>query len=84
MAVDVTEHWQPDATLLALTNRRPVITAIANEVLGSEAPRAHALTLTGARAVIAEALARSKLKWRPKWTTFPAGRYLGEARQAAE
>ena len=76
LAVDVTDHWQPDATLLALATRRPVITAIATEVLGPEAPRAHAMTLTGAKAVIAEALKNSKVKWRPRWLAFPAGRYV--------
>lgn len=76
LAVDVTEHWTPDATLLGLANRRPVIAAIASEVLGADAPRAHAMPLTGARAVIADSLKKSKVKWQPKWTQFPAGRYI--------
>lgn len=83
LAVDVTEHWQADATLLALANRRPVIAAIADEVLGDEAPRAHAMTLNGARAVIAESLKKSKLKWQPRWTEFPARRYIERAAETA-
>lgn len=83
LAVDVREHWQPDMTLLALANRRPVIAAIATEVMGADAPRAHAQTLTGARAVIAETLKSSKLKWQPRWTQFPSGRYLGPVKPDA-
>lgn len=83
LAVDVTEHWTPDATLLALANRRPVITAIADEVLGAEAPKAHAMTLNGARAVIAESLKKSKLKWQPRWTQFPAQRYIERSTESA-
>ncbi len=82
LVVDVREHWQPDMTLLALANRRPVIAAIATEVMGADAPRAHAQTLTGARAAIAETLKNSKLKWQPRWTQFPSGRYLGPFKPA--
>lgn len=55
LAVDVTEHWHPDETLLALTRGRAIVEAMAGEVLGSDAPRALTGTVTHAKAVLAEA-----------------------------
>ena len=65
-AVDVTEHWHPDETLLALTRGRAVIEVIADEVLGAEAPRALTGTVTHANPVLAEAFKRNGGKggWR--------------------
>ena len=84
--VDVTEHWHPDGTLLTLTRGRAVIEAMATEVLGAEAPRALSGTVTHAKAVLAEAFAKNGKPggWQPKWTAFPAGRYLCELREAAQ
>lgn len=80
LQVDVTEHWHPDETLLSLTRGRTVIEAIAGEVLGAEAPRALTGTVTHAKAVLAEAFKKNGKtgSWQPKWTAFPAGRYIGQ------
>ena len=86
LAVDVTEHWHPDETLLSLTRGRAVVEAIATEVLGTEAPRALTGTVTHAKAVLAEAFKKNGKPggWQPRWTAFPAGRYLGSEQIAAE
>lgn len=82
LAVDVTEHWQPDATLLHLIQRRAVIEPIAKEVLKDEARRALTGTVQHAKSVLAETFKKmgtgeKRSPWQPTWTKFPAGRYLG-------